>query len=170
MNAIHFQKHLSQARDTMMCFAMRLTLNIDDAKDLFQDTILKALKNQDKYKEDINFNGWITTIMRNIFVNNYHRFNRIRAMEENVGYLHSQDIEYEYDMDSPDKKYNVNEILMVINNLEEDARIPFSMYLLGYKYKEISEQTKTPLGTVKSRIFFARKGLKNTLKDFLYDS
>ncbi len=169
MNTLNFQKRLFQVQDTMMNFAMKLTMNVDDAKDLLQDTMLKALRNQDKYKEDINFKGWIITMMRNIFFNNYHRLYRIKATEEKFTYLLNQDFDFENENDSPEKTYNMNEILMIINKLDENTRIPFSMYLSGYKYKEISEQTQIPLGTIKSRIFFARKGLQLELKEFLSD-
>ena len=57
----------------MLNFAYMLTSNRDDAYDLLQDTTLKALDNEDKYAENTNFKGWVFTIMRNIFINNYRR-------------------------------------------------------------------------------------------------
>lgn len=169
MNTLQFQENISRAHERMMRFALKLTMNTDDAKDLYQDTILKALRNKDKYRDDINFIGWILTVMRNVFLNNCQRLSRRNSFEERVDFSQTTHPIYAYDYNSPDKVYNMNEIMLEINQLDDNSRIPLFMYLAGYKYKEISEQTRTPIGTIKSRIFFARKGLQNSLKEFYYD-
>ena len=135
------QKHLGN-------FAMSLTLNKEDAEDLMQETNLKVLDNHDKYVDNTNFKGWVFTIMRNIFINNYRRAARSKTL-----------------IDTTDDLY-VKEISSVINSFSEEYRVPFSMFVAGYKYEEIADKMNIPLGTVKSRIFFARKRLKNILNDF----
>ena len=70
MNALQFQKNLLSMQENMMNFALMLTTNRDDAQDLMQDTTLKVLDNQEKYVDNINFKGWVLTVMRNIFINN----------------------------------------------------------------------------------------------------
>ena len=76
MNALQFQKKLLSMQENMMNFALMLTANRDDAQDLMQDTTLKVLDNQTKFVDNVNFKGWVLTIMRNIFINNYHRWVR----------------------------------------------------------------------------------------------
>ena len=71
MNALQFQKKLLSMQENMMNFALMLTANRDDAQDLMQDTTLKVLDNQEKFVDNINFKGWVLTVMRNIFINNY---------------------------------------------------------------------------------------------------
>ena len=56
-----------------MNFAIKLTANRDDALDLLQDTTLKVLDNQEKFVDNVNFTGWVMTVMRNLFINNYHK-------------------------------------------------------------------------------------------------
>ena len=73
MNALQFKKNLLGMQENMMNFALMLTANREDAQDLMQDTTLKVLDNQEKFIDNVNFKGWVLTIMRNIFINNYHK-------------------------------------------------------------------------------------------------
>ena len=73
MNTLKFQDRLLDLQDNLLNFAYMLTSNREEAKDLLQDTTLKALDNEDKYIDNVNFKGWVFTIMRNIFINNYRR-------------------------------------------------------------------------------------------------
>ena len=68
-----FQTKLLDLQSNLLNFAYTLTANRDDAYDLLQDTTLKALDNEDKYVDNTNFKGWVFTIMRNIFINNYRK-------------------------------------------------------------------------------------------------
>lgn len=68
-----FQGKLLSLQSNLLNFAYMLTSNYDDAYDLLQDTTLKALDNEDKYVDNVNFKGWVFTIMRNIFINNYRK-------------------------------------------------------------------------------------------------
>lgn len=61
---------------------------------------------------------------------------------------------------------NLQEINGAISSLEEDYRVPFQLFVDGFKYKEISEEMNLPIGTVKSRIFIARQKLMGQLKAF----
>jgi RNA polymerase sigma-70 factor (ECF subfamily) len=144
---------------------MILTGNRDDAGDLLQETVLKALNNQEKYIDNINFKGWILTIMRNIFINNYRKIIRSQTIIDQTEDLYHLNLSQDSGFDSPDGAYTIKEINIAINNLNTDLKIPFSMFLAGYKYHEIADKLILPLGTVKSRIFFARKELQKTLKD-----
>ena len=67
---------------------------------------------------------------------------------------------------TPDGSYTVKEIMKAINGFSDEYRIPFTMHIEGYKYHEIAEKMSLPLGTVKSRIFFARQRLQIILKDY----
>ncbi len=69
MNSNNFQQRLLGLQDNLLNFAYMLTSDREEAKDLLQDTTLKALDNEDKYIDNVNFKGWVFTIMRNIFIN-----------------------------------------------------------------------------------------------------
>lgn len=166
MNALQFQKSLLNLQENMMNFALTLTANKDDAQDLLQDTTLKVLDNQDKFVDNLNFKGWVLTVMRNIFINNYHKVVRTQTMVDQNADLYNLDIINESGFDSPDGTYQLGEINQVIENLDNELRIPFSLYLSGYKYQEIADQLSLPLGTIKSRIFFARKELQDKLQAY----
>ncbi len=166
MNAQLFQERLMGLQSNMMSFAMMLTANKEDALDLMQDTTLKALDNQDKFIDNVNFKGWVLTIMRHTFINNYHKVLRTQTVVDQEIDLYNLNLSLESGFDSPDGAYAMNEINSAINKLNDDLKIPFSLFLTGYKYNEIAEQLDLPLGTIKSRIFFARKTLQSKLKDF----
>ena len=80
MGTSKFQSNLMNLQSNMLNFAYMLTSNRDDAYDLLQDTTLKVLDNESKYAENTNFKGWVFTIMRNIFINNYRRTARAATM------------------------------------------------------------------------------------------
>lgn len=155
MNALQFQKKLLSMQENMMNFALMLTANRDDAQDLMQDTTLKVLDNQEKFVDNINFKGWVLTVMRNIFINNYHKIVRTQTV-----------VDQGVDLYNLDGAYQIQEITKAINGLNNELKVPFSMFLSGYKYNEIADKLDVPLGTVKSRIFFARQELQKVLKDF----
>ena len=166
MNGLQFQEKLLSLQENMMNFALMLTANKDDAQDLLQDTTLKVLNNQEKFVDNINFKGWVLTVMRNIFINNYHKVVRSQTVIDSEIDLYNLNVTRNSGFDSPEGSFQIQEISKAITNLNSDLKIPFSMFLSGYKYNEIAEKLSLPLGTVKSRIFFARQELQHELKDF----
>lgn len=166
MGTAKFQSNLMSLQANMLNFAYMLTSNRDDAYDLLQDTTLKALDNEDKFTEGTNFKGWVFTIMRNIFINNYRRGARQATIVDTTENLYLLNIAQDSGMETPEGSYSVSEISDSISDLPEEFRIPFSMHVAGYKYNEIAEHMQLPLGTVKSRIFFARKKLQQRFSDY----
>lgn len=166
MATIGFNERLLALQDNLKSFAYTLTANRDDAEDLLQDTTLKALDNQEKYYENVNFKGWVFTIMRNIFINNYRRIVRNQTMVDQTEDLYHLNLPQDSGFDTPEGSYTVNEIMMAINKFSPEYKVPFSMHVAGYKYQEIADKMELPLGTVKSRIFFARQRLQEFLKDY----
>lgn len=165
MNTLQFQKDLVGLQDNMLNFALKLTANSEEAHDLLQDTTLKVLDNQDKYADNTNFKGWVLTVMRNIFINNYHKVVRTQMMVDQHADLYNLEVISDASFDSPETSYRIQEINLAIENLAEDLRIPFSLYLGGYKYHEIADRLAQPLGTIKSRIYFARQELQKNLAE-----
>ena len=161
-----FQSNLMNLQSNMLNFAYMLTSNRDDAYDLLQDTTLKALDNEDKYAEGTNFKGWVFTIMRNLFINNYRRGVRAATVVDTTDNLYHLNLSQDSGLESPEESFGAEEIQTAINSFSDDYRIPFSMHVAGYKYNEIAEKMNLPLGTVKSRIFFARKKLQERFSDY----
>ncbi len=166
MSTANFQTRLLSLQSNLLNFAYMLTSNRDDAYDLLQDTTLKALDNEDKYLENTNFKGWVFTIMRNIFINNYRKSSRAATVIDQTEDLYHLNLPQESGFETPQGSVAVKEITAAINSFSDEYRIPFSMHVAGYKYNEIAEKMNLPLGTVKSRIFFARQRLQETLSDY----
>ena len=161
-----FKSSILGIQGNLMSFAMKLTLNKDEAQDLVQDTTLKALDNEEKFAENTNFKGWMLTIMRNIFINNYRKSAReMTAVDSSVDLYHitnATDTSYS----TPEGAHACNEISALIAEFPADYREAFNMHIAGYKYEEIAENLSMPLGTVKARIFNTRKKLRELLKDY----
>jgi RNA polymerase sigma-70 factor (ECF subfamily) len=166
MNSPQFQERLLDLQSNLLNFAYMLTSDREEAHDLLQDTTLKALDNEDKYIDNVNFKGWVFTIMRNIFINNYRRVVRSQTIVDQTEDLYHLNLPQESGFDTPDGSYTVKEIMKAINSFSDEYRIPFSMHIEGFKYHEIAEEMDLPLGTVKSRIFFARQRLQIILRDY----
>lgn len=168
MNTINFTERLMGLQDNLKNFAYQLTANREDAEDLLQDTTLKALDNQEKYLENVNFKGWVFTIMKNIFINNYRKVVRNQTIVDQTEDLYHLNLPQESGFDTPDGSYSVKEIMKAINSFSDEYKMPFSMHVAGYKYQEIADKMSLPIGTVKSRIFFARQRLQENLKDYAH--
>ncbi|MGN0219959.1 MAG: RNA polymerase sigma factor [Muribaculaceae bacterium] len=166
MESKTFQAKLIKLQTNMLNFAYILTSNRDDAYDLLQDTTLKVLDNKDKYVDNVNFKGWVFTIMRNLFINNYRKIVRAGTVLDLTEDLYHLNLPQNSGYESPEGSLASKEITSIINSFEDSYKVPFSMHVAGYKYAEIAEHTGLPLGTVKSRIFFARQRLQRALKDY----
>ena len=157
MNSITFQKDLLGVQNDLLRFAYKLTSDREEANDLLQETSLKALDNEDKYVPDI---------MRNIFINNYRKVVRDQTFVDQTDNLYHLNLPQESGFQSTESAYDLKEMHRIVNALPREYKIPFSMHVSGFKYREIAEKLGLPLGTVKSRIFFTRQKLQQELKDF----
>lgn len=164
MSTNEFKKSFETLTPSLNSFAYNLTKNREEAEDLYQETAFRAYTNREKFRPGTNLKAWLFTIMKNIFINNYRRKSKMNTI-----------------MDSTDNNYYINsgknkvsnggesnilmkELNQMIDDLDGDIKNPFMMHFTGYKYQEIADKLQLPLGTVKSRIFFARKALKESIK------
>ena len=167
MNTYSFRKDLISVQEELLRFAYKLTADKEEANDLLQETSLKALDNEDKYMPDTNFKGWMYTIMRNIFINNYRRIVREQTFVDQTDNLYHLNLPQNSGFASAEGTYDLKEMHRSVNSLPRDYKVPFSMHVSGFKYREIADRLGLPLGTVKSRIFFTRQRLQQELKDFV---
>lgn len=169
MSTLEFDAKFNSLTSSLNAFAYNLTKNSDDAKDLFQETAYRAMTNRDKFRPGTNFKAWLFTIMKNIFINNYRKRvkkNTIIDSTDNLYFINSGDSIID---NNAGRNILMHELNAMIENLDESIRKPFMMHYLGYKYQEIADDLDLPLGTVKSRIFFARKALKDQIKHLYGD-
>lgn len=166
MTAIEFNYRLTELRKNLEYFAYSLTSDTEDANDLIQDTYVKALSNRDKFVKGDNLKAWVLTIMKNTFINNYRRAVKANTIIDNTKDLYFLNIPRNSGFADPISEYNTKDIESAIASLEDEYKIPFTMHLKGFKYKEIAQKLDISIGTVKSRIFFTRKKLMAKLQDF----
>ena len=162
----NFERELASLRPTLYGFTRKFTQNRDESLDLVQDTILKALSHRSKFRDDVNLKGWLYTIMRNTFINQYRKNSKFRKQvgeRAEYQYLNTEEL---HTFHKPDSAAQLKEVWEVVNTIKEELSKPFKMYTSGYKYHEIAEHLSLPLGTVKNRIFQARQEIQKQLTGY----
>jgi RNA polymerase sigma factor (sigma-70 family) len=160
MAAIEFNQMLISNTEFLKPFAITLTRDQEQARDLIQETLYRALANKDKYNVGTNIKAWLYTIMRNIFINNYRRKAKQQTIFDSTPNDFFLNLNQGAVSNEAIAQLNMKEVQSAIFDLPEIFRNPFLLYFDGYKYHEIADLLKEPLGTIKSRIHFARKLLK----------
>ena len=158
-----FALDLTEARPLLRRLSRRFTQNAEECSDLVQETLLKALTYREKFRQDTNFNGWLYTIMRNTFINQYRRKQRYFPLTDSARESYFLNVEDNHTFSSPERKYAWEDLWRNIDELKEELRTPFKLHTSGYKYHEIAQSLNIPIGTVKNRIFHARQLLQEKL-------
>lgn len=160
MTTLEFNNNVNKIESLLFGFAMRLTRNKENAKDLMQETMMRCFDKRDRFQEGTNFKSWSTTVMYNSFINHYRKGKTRNKVIKPV-----EDFNFVVENQSMDgDAYSIimmKELGAMVDKLSDDYRIPFEMFVEGFHYDEISEKLDIPMGTVKSRIFYARKKLKS---------
>jgi len=167
MSTLEFNDALIRLEGYLKSFAMTYTRNEEDAKDLTQETMYKAMTYRNYYTPQTNFKAWVFTIMRNIFINQYRRKKKSGTIFDDSKEL--------FLLNTPSAVGNETnnyiagkEINQQLNALQDEYKVPFEMHFQGFKYQEIADELNIPIGTVKSRIFIARKKLMDKLPEYAY--
>lgn len=162
MEANDFRIEAIKQTDFLRSFALKLTKNTERAEDLFQDTMLRAMSNQDKFHGG-SIRAWMSTIMRNLFINNIRRDKRRQVIPDGDTQEFLIEARSVKTSNLGESVVMIDEISERIDELHPDLRTPFIMCFEGFKYQEIAEKLDAPIGTIKSRIHLARKALKSQL-------
>ena len=163
MTALEFNHTIDEISGGLRPYALKLTHDMEEAKDLLQDTIFKAIKNREKFAEGTNLKAWLYTIMKNTFITNYQRMVRRSTFLDSTDNLHFINSTDSVISNLAYSKFANEDIQEALEDLSETYRVPFLMYFRGFKYHEIADELNIPIGTVKNRIHIARKELKKKL-------
>jgi len=163
MKAVDIAQEIVNLRPTLKNFTLRFTRDCDESQDLVQDTMLKALLHKEKFKANTNLKGWLFTIMRNTFINSYRKAQRSKTIHDDTKDSYFLNIEDPYTFHSPATSFEYLDIWKNVNEIKDEFLIPFKMHTSGYKYEEIAKTLQLPIGTVKNRIFQARKEIQKKL-------
>lgn len=166
MESRNFARELAQLRPTLYGFTRKFTTDREEGLDLVQDTILKALHHRSKFRNDVNLKGWLYTIMRNTFINQYRKSSKFRKSNGEQANFQYMNTEETHTFNKPDGNVHWKEVWEAVNSIKEELGKPFKMYTSGYKYHEIAEHLSLPLGTVKNRIFQARQEIQKQLTGY----
>lgn len=165
MSNQEFLSEISRLEGLLFSFALRLTRNRQDAQDLMQETNLRAYRHRDKFAAGTNFKSWVSTIMRNTYINRYRKIKSRRHVNQPI-----EDFSFALESKNaiPNKgehDMRMEELKQMLNGIGELYSVPFLMFYQGYEYKEIACHLNIPIGTVKSRIFLARQRMREAIGD-----
>ncbi|WP_343558513.1 sigma-70 family RNA polymerase sigma factor [Sphingobacterium sp.] len=166
MTKNEFDSMVIEQSDSLKLYARNFTSDYEDANDLVQDTILKAVTYFKNFKEGTNLKGWLYTIMKNTFINNYRRIVKTNSFITKDEEISNSNLLISASSNQGESKFVMEDIHEALANLSEEYYIPFSLYFEGFKYHEISEHLNIPIGTVKTRIHVARKLMKRSLSAY----
>lgn len=159
MTTLEFNNNVNKIESLLFGFAMRLTRNKENAKDLMQETMMRCFDKRDRFRKGTNFKSWSTTVMYNSYINHYRKAKTRKRVIKPVE-------DFNYMVENKSMEGNAYSLIMMkelggmVNKLTKDYKVPFQMFVQGFQYDEISKKLDIPMGTVKSRIFYARKKLK----------
>ncbi|SMD18660.1 RNA polymerase sigma factor [Pedobacter nyackensis] len=159
-----FSRQLFAFKDSLHHFAFLFTKNEDDANDLVQDTMLKAIRHSEKFEAGTSMRRWLYIILKNTFINNYRKNNKLKNFKAESLQRAEQDFLNNSSTNDGEGKCILEDIHKVLGKLPYEYYYPFIRYFEGYKYHEIAKELDIPLGTVKTRIHCARIFLKHKLK------
>jgi len=166
MTQSEFTKQASALASSLRSYAIRYTKDQDDADDLIQDTMMKAIKYYSKFEQGSNLKGWLFTIMKNTFINNYRRQTMTNNLISQHEEISSVDLRYSSSTNDAEGSFIMKDIHKALKTLPEQYAVPFVKFFEGYKYHEIAEELNLPMGTVKTRIHVARGLLQTYLKSY----
>lgn len=158
-----FSHEMLSCQDALRFFALSLTRNGEDADDLVQETMVKALVYQDRFTAHTNLRAWLYTIMKNIFINEYRKQQKMRTVVDGSKDLARVTTSAPLKTYDPESALNYQQLCQMLAGLDSEYSVPLQMYFEGYKYKDIADALDLPMGTVKSRIFLARKMMMEQL-------
>src|SRR6478609_9857020 len=136
ISAVKFTDQVSSLRPALKTFTYKFTNNKEESQDLVQDTILKALTYREKFREDTNLKGWLFTIMRNTFINNYRKNQRSKTSTDKTKDLYFLNVEDEHTFNRPHESMEFKEIWRNVGAIKDELLVPFKMHTTGYKYQE----------------------------------
>lgn len=165
-NIMDFNKQITDERQALKSYALQLTKNLEDANDLVQETLLKAFTYRSKFTEGTNLKGWLYTIMRNSFINNYRKIVRRNTFIDTTDNSYFLDAPGYVTVNEGEQSFLTKDLATAIDELPPDLKRTFSLNMEGFKYHEIADELDIPIGTVKTRIFVAKRKLRKKLKTY----
>lgn len=167
MNEKQFLSAWQEIIPSLRAFCLQLTsYNKEDSEDLIQEAFINAFKSYKSYNNSTKFQTWVFNIAKNKFIDDYRK-RKVRATVNNrmpeteMGVFDSS-----FESNLSLSKFVAEDIEYAINKLDDKCREPFKLHVAGYQYDEIAKKCNQPLGTIKVRIFAARRKMWDILKDY----
>lgn len=164
MNANQFNLEINNHSAALKSYALKFTKDSEDANDLVQDTMVKALRYFGQFEQGSNMKAWLFVILKNTFINNYRRNVKKQAIITQEEDISSANLMKSSSSNNAVGSFVMGDIKKALDALPQAYAVPFTRFVEGYKYEEIAQELRIPIGTVKTRIHAARELLKKRLE------
>jgi RNA polymerase sigma-70 factor (ECF subfamily) len=169
-----FEREVLPHLDAMYRVALRLTANAADAEDLVQDSVLRAFRAWGSFRQGTNARGWLLTILRNSFINDYRRRKRSPTLVD-IDVAEPHALVHEGGGSDPEGEFFHqlvdDRIIAALDALPVEFReVVVLSDVEGLGYAQIAEMVGVPVGTVKSRLFRGRRQLQAVLRDYAVEA
>lgn len=166
-----FEKDIVKFEKDIYRYALSLTKDEDDAKDLVQEVFLRAIIKQDLYKENTNLGAWLTTMTKNVFINLYRDKKKYASkktidFEELMKFVSQKQVAYNLGVSN----LSIETIYKIFKEIDDSNIEMFLLMTKGFKYKEIAERFDIPLGTVKFKLSITKKEIRDKLIKLGYEN
>jgi RNA polymerase sigma-70 factor, ECF subfamily len=158
-----FQQRVLDYSSSLLYQAKMLTRNMEDAHDLVQETLLKALNNEDKFTDNRYIKGWLSKILKNTYLDKC----RTKGSQSEDTFEYMPENSYTMDLNNAEailEDENIEKFIECALGERPDILKTFNLFRNDYSYVEISEMLTVPIGTVKSRISKAKEILREKIK------
>ena len=160
LTELQFSTYYKTYYKSLVFAGIRLTKNHSEAEDLVQEAMLKAYKALHTFEIGTSFENWVYIILRNTYINKYNQKKRRREISQSADFLRFVTSFSSLVINEAESNLGAQTIIKTVDKLNDTSRIPFNLYVDGFSYEEIASKLCIPLGTVKSRINFARTKLR----------
>jgi len=171
---VRFERDALAFTDQLYAAALRYTKNPEDARDLLQDTYLKAFTSFHQFEEGTNLRAWLYRVLTTTFINSYRKGQRqpqiaqgeLEDWQVGKAQSHTSDLGKSAEVEALEKLPD-SDIKRALQEIPEDFRmVVYLADVEGFSYKEIAEIVGAPAGTVMSRLHRGRKQLREKLADY----
>ena len=171
---IRFERDALAFTDQLYAAALRYTKNPEDARDLVQDTYLKAFTSFHQFEEGTNLRAWLYRVLTTTFINSYRKDQRrpqvaqaeLEDWQVAKAQSHTSDLGKSAEVEALENLPD-SDIKRALQEIPEEFRmVVYLSDVEGFSYKEIAEIVEIPAGTVMSRLHRGRKQLREKLADY----
>ncbi len=167
MLTIQLNQQIEKSKVYLSKIAYKFTNDPDEAQDLIQETLIRSINHTEGFLNNSKVGSWLYVIMKNVYINQYRKQQKRRQYEHaEISSVLDQGCNEPFTFNQVEDRFAASDIARAMRTLSKENYEIFTMYIEGYKYREIADHYGLPEGTIKTRIFHTKKALRKSLSAY----